>query len=217
MIKVNNFTYIHPLKCGGTFVNEILDNTDEPEYLGYHLPRSKVTGEHTFVASVRNPFDWYVSFYHHSVEKRGYIFECNDDFKTTLISLLSLRDSNLYEGMLNHDWVGDCASYITKSDIADYPSDVGFYTWNWNRMVADTNGNTEDVHVIKTETLRDDLVNTFSKFGKITDNIKSLIMSTPDANVQKDRKPYQEYYDDELIALVYKADKVMFDRFGYAF
>ena len=39
----------------------------------------------------------------------------------------------------------------------------------------------------------------------------------PNAHISESRKPYKEYYDQELIDMVYKMDKPMFDRFGYEF
>jgi len=217
MIKSKNFTYIHPLKCGGTFVNEILLDVVDSKSLGYHLPRNRAGYEHTFVTSVRNPFDWYVSFYHHSLRYRSYFIKSSGDFKSTLIDLLDLKTSSKYAELLSHDWVADTDPMFTTKDFDDYPDDMGFYSWYWNRMSANKDGNTDDVHVMRVENLREDLVETIGKFGGISQYQKDVISNSPKARVEEKRTDYHDYYDEELVALVYKKDKAIFDRFGYEF
>ena len=153
MIKAPNFTYIHPVKCGGTFINKVLVETTNSKEISYHLPRSRAIHNDNFITSVRNPFDWYVSFYHHSLKYKGYIFDRKDNFKGTVISLLNLRNSPLYKTMLNHDWVADTTPNIREDDFINYPNDIGFCSWNWNRMVGDKDGNSEDVHVMRLENI----------------------------------------------------------------
>ena len=82
-------------------------------------------------------------------------------------------------------------------------------------MVKDKDGNVGDVHVLKTENLRDDLIIFLGKFDNISDYTRSTILGMPRANVEESRKSYHDYYDQELIDMVYKMDKPMFDMFGY--
>lgn len=221
MVKSGSFTYIHPMKCGGTFINEILLNTTNAKKVGDHCPRHMATPDQNFITSVRNPFDWYVSYYHHSINNPNdlIIVTPSDNFKDVLTQLLKLRESDMYFGLSTRYFgedVGGAANFTSK-DFIDYPENIGFYSWYWNRMVADKGGNVDDVHVIKTENLREDLIATISKFDVISDYTRSSILENPRANSRGEKESYRDYYDQELIDMVYKMDKPMFDRFGYQF
>ena len=217
MIKAKNFTYIHPLKCGGSFVYETLSQIINCKEVAYHLPRNKVNYATNFITSVRNPFDWYVSFYYHSLKHRMYLIKPSGDFKSTLIDLLDIKPSSKYSELLSHNWVADTKSRFTRGDFENYPDDMGFYSWYWNRMSANKDGNTDDVHVMRVENLREDLITTIGKFGGVSQYQKDVILNTPKTNIEDKRRGYQDYYDDEMIAMVYKRDKAIFDKFGYEF
>ena len=217
MIKAKNFTYVHPLKCGGTFVNKTLLDIINCKEVAYHLPRNRVSYETNFVTSVRNPFDWYVSFYYHSLRYRSYFIKSSGDFKSTLMDLLNLKQSSKYSELLSHDWLADYGPMFTTKDFEGYPDDMGFYSWYWNRMNANKDGNTDDVHVMRVENLREDLIATIDKFDGVSQYQKDVILNTPNARVEDKRTDYHDYYDDEMIAMVYKQDKAIFDKFGYEF
>ena len=217
MVKAKNFTYIHPMKCGGTFINKILLDTINAKKVDDHRPRYMETSNQVFVSSVRNPFDWYVSFYHHSLKYSNDLIRCVGDFKSTLTQLLNLRKSDMYLELSTRHFgkETDSSPNFSSKDFAEYPNNIGFYSWYWNRMVKDKDGNVGDVHVLKTENLRDDLIIFLGKFDNISDYTRSTILGMPRANVEESRKSYHDYYDQELIDMVYKMDKPMFDMFGY--
>ena len=217
MLRSKNFTYIHPLKCGGTFTKEVLTSVIDCKQVAYHLPRYRAKYEHSFVTSVRNPFDWYVSFYYHSLKYRHDFIKPSGDFKSTLVDLLNLKSSSQYSELLSHDWVADTDPKFITKDFETYPDDMGFYSWYWNRMSANKDGNTDDVYVMRIENLREDLIKMLDKFGDVSQYQKDVILKTPKARVEDKRTDYHDYYDDEMIAMVYKQDKTIFDKFGYEF
>ena len=218
MIYTPNFTYIHPMKCSGTFITNILLETTDAKKFSYHCPRSKMNFKHQFVTSVRNPFDWYVSLYYHCIKISSCIIKDKGNFKDTIMPLLELKSSELYSALLNTDWRSDPNRvHYKSSDFEDYPDDIGFYSWEWRRMVADKHGEVSDVHIVKTETVREDLINTFKQFGGISKKQELIIRNSPKANVESNRGDYHTYYDDETIEMVYDKDSYMFDRFGYSF
>lgn len=217
MLKTKNFTYIHPMKCGGTFVNDIILDSMESKVVEFHLPRRALNHQHNFITSVRNPFDWYVSVYYYLRKRLPKLFKHSDSFKETIIPLLDLNRSNLHRGFIDTDWDADVIMNFKTKDFEDYQDDIGFYSWYWHRMVNDKDGNSDDVHVMKVENLREDLINTLSKFCTVSNYTRHLILTSPNSNVEESRKHYRDYYDQELIDMVYKMDKTMFDRFGYEF
>jgi hypothetical protein len=70
---------------------------------------------------------------------------------------------------------------------------------------------------MRVENLREDLIATIDKFDGVSQYQKDVILNTPNARVEDKRTDYHDYYDDEMIAMVYKQDKAIFDKFGYEF
>ena len=216
------FIFIRTPKSGSTFVTEILQkhfNMDAEEIPRDKLvltPRSHKKQNYNFVGSVRNPFAWYVSFYEHHQRDSRPIMQGLGSFKDTLTVLLNLRNTSKYYEMLKSPWA--CANPIFNTQhFIDYPEDKGFYSWMLSRMNSDKQGNSDDVFFLKVESLNEDLVSAFKKFGKISQNEIDIILRAPKANTAWNHKDYREYYDDEMIAMVYKQDKAIFDKFGYEF
>jgi len=67
MWVTDQFVYVHMHKCGGTFINDFLRKFfPESRSLGYHYPATMIPEDAAGLprlASVRNPWDWYVSYH----------------------------------------------------------------------------------------------------------------------------------------------------------
>jgi hypothetical protein len=68
MIVTDHFAFVHLHKAGGSFVTEfLLRCVPSARRIGYHYPRAILPAEYAdrpILGSVRNPWDFYVSYYH---------------------------------------------------------------------------------------------------------------------------------------------------------
>jgi hypothetical protein len=233
MIKTKDLTFIHTAKCGGSFVSDILLREFEGMAVGptFHTPRSKIKfNTPVFIGTVRNPFEWYVSMYHFYTEKENPIISGLGDFKSTVTTLLNLRGTPKHKELQSCDLKDNAIGFYfdkakdgivprggyTNQDFIDYPSDDGFFSWLWKRMNSDENGVTDDVHIMRVENLNNDLVDTLDKFSEISKEQKNRILGYSKMNTTV-RRDYREYYDSELIDLVYKNEGFILSKFGYEF
>ena len=105
MICNDKFSFIHLHKTAGQSINEILLSCiPSAKFIGYHYPCSKIPHGHRhqpLVGVIRNPWDWYVSWYAFNsiggiknplfnIVSRGRQL----DFKHTLINLLRYPDAS---------------------------------------------------------------------------------------------------------------------------
>ena len=234
MILTKDLLYIHTHKTGGCFVKEILESQFKGKNLGYNfnVPRSYYEGDcKVHVGSVRNPFDWYVSMYHYYKPRNSPLIDPQSDFQTNLKTLLNLYGTKKHKELQTTDIEDKPIGYyyspkrlltdhpnggFYKKDFINYPNNVGFYTWLWKRMNTDKNGNLDNLEIIRTENLNKELVNVLEKHSSITDTQKKEILNLEKTNTSK-RGDYRQYYTPELVDLVYKQDRYIFDRFNYEF
>lgn len=233
MVVTEDFTFIHTHKCGGSFVTKILQDEFQGRQVGntFHTPRKQcIYDTEIHLGTVRNPFDWYVSMYHFYTKKDNPIIKGLGDFKNTIRTLLNLYGTEKHKELQHCDLRDNAVGFyfsskgqghtprggFTNKDFIDYPDNEGFYTWLWKRMNADVNGNTHNIHLMKVENLNQDLVDALDKYSSITTEQKDIILQAPKNNTT-DRGDYKEYYDQELIDLIYKQDSFFFKRFGYEF
>jgi hypothetical protein len=233
MVVTRDFTFIHTHKCGGSFVTDVLKEEFGGKQVGkvFHTPRREcLVDPHIFLGTVRNPFDWYVSMFHFYTIKENPIIEGLGDFKSTISTLLNLKGTPKHQELKTRDLCDNAPGFyfskrgagqtprggFTNQDFIDYPSNIGFYSWLWQRMNADKNDNTHNIHIMRVENLNQDLVEAIDTYSSITSEQKEIILQAPKNNIT-DRGDYKEYFDKELIDLVYKQDSLFFERFGYEF
>jgi hypothetical protein len=78
-------------------------------------------------------------------------------------------------------------------------------------------GNARDIHFLRMESLREDLLAYLSIQGiKVTSEMESFVRRSDRVNTSRHR-PYASYYDQELAALVRKRDSGTAQLFGYYF
>ena len=69
MIATDKFVFVHLPRSGGTFISEVIRKFFPSAHeIGYHLPRSLLPKEYSHLpvlGAVRNPWEFYVSWYHH--------------------------------------------------------------------------------------------------------------------------------------------------------
>lgn len=142
---------------------------------------------------VRNPWDWYVSWYFFSKKhgKNAFFNEVSDfgqrDFKHTLLHAFNL-------------------DFLRNSGVGGYTLFV---------MHA-LDGDLDEHRIGRFENLRADLMRILQEIADVPEVMHDAIMNDPKVNAVE-RSPYQEYYDDELRTLVQDRDRPLIERFGYTF
>src|ERR1700761_6631916 len=73
MVITDRFVFLHLHKSGGTFVLECLRRfVRSSRTIGFHLPRGRIpteSGHLPVLGFVRNPWSYYVSWYHFQVQR----------------------------------------------------------------------------------------------------------------------------------------------------
>lgn len=234
MIATRDFIFLHVHKTGGQFVNRLL-----LQYLpgacriGYHLPRSEAPPELRglpALAFVRNPWDWYVSWYAFNamVPLRNPIFRAVSDsgqldFRQAIENLLRLGDTahaamrQRIAAELPETRENNFGSGITRSVMETYAApETGYLTWLVAYMCA-IDGSLAGMHVGRMESLRYDLPRLLTECATpLSAELQAAIAATPAVNASP-RRDYRGYYDPGLRALVEERDRGLIEAYGYSF
>lgn len=210
MVITDNFVFIHMPKTAGQFVRDtLLEIVPGAQKQADHQLRSNLSSEHAELpvfGFVRNPWDWYVSWYHYFQEFhkhpifRHYSDNGSKDFKTTVTRLLYFEER-------------------TENPVDQLSSkfDFGFYTWRLRHLFSRQDGDFNDVTFGRFENLVDDLFDQLDKHGvQLDKRIKKDVKKKPKFNTSK-HDDYRTYYDSELVDLVAKRETLFIEKFGYAF
>jgi len=210
MVLSKYFVFIHFPKTGGSFVRKIFDFTAPKSWElsspAKHLHISHCPDTHKslpVIGFVRNPYDWYVSWYVFSkhVYPTDFFNSISDggklDFKSTMLSAMELDYNKIFE--------------IDFNELYSRP--VGAYTAYIHSMFGK---DLDKVRLGKFENLREDFINILSEIVEPPLFMRLTTKLYPRVNVGK-RSHYQDYYDPELREIIAEKEKVILDRFDYRF
>lgn len=230
MIATDKFVFVHLPRSGGTFASEVIRKFFPSAHeIGYHLPRSLLPKEYSHLpvlGAVRNPWEFYVSWYHHVWPR---------DAATILVSWMSENGKLGFKGFTRNalnlganderldvliemlpeqvDYRSRNIPNITKEAMRRVcGTGVGYYTFRFNHLF----GNADDVFVCRQETLRKDLVEFFEGIGAATDELRDYVLRLDKKNIAE-HLHYSTYYTPELAELVSIRDRQLIERFGYIF
>jgi hypothetical protein len=230
MIVTDKFVFVHLPRSGGTFVSEVITKFFPSAHeIGYHLPRTLLPREYSnlpVLGAVRNPWDFYVSWYHHVWPR---------DAATVLVSWVSENGKVGFEGATRNalnlgfnnerldaliEMLPEQVDYgkrnipnITKAAMRSVRgTGVGYYTFRFNHLF----GNVDGVFVCRLETLRRDLIAFFEGIGAATDELRNYVLRSDRKNTAEHHH-YSTYYTPELAELVSIRDRQLIERFGYIF
>ena len=235
MIATSQFVFVHMHKTGGQTLNDVIARCmPDHKYIGYHYPCDRIPEEYTglpLVGMVRNPWDWYVSWYAFNTRPSSdnpLFFILSDggqaDFKTTVTNLINLGSdvvtSRQYRqaliAVLPETLEGNTGVGLTKDCIRNFTDNAtGYYSWLFKRMHGDVKG--ENIRIGRMENLQGDFLSIMESLS---------IQQLPAMQSEFDLKPrknsskhshYSCYYDDELRELVARKEKVLVDAFSYRF
>jgi hypothetical protein len=230
MIVTDKFVFVHLPRSGGTFISEVIRKFFPSAHeIGYHLPRTLLPREYSHLpvlGAVRNPWEFYVSFYHHlwprdaaspliswmtENGKLGFIgatrnalnLGVNDGRLDVLIERLPEQVDYRTRNIPN----------ITKEAMCRVRgTGVGYYTFRFNQLF----GNADGVFFCRLETLREDLVGFLERIGAATHELRDYVLRSDKKNTAEHHH-YSTYYTPELAELVLVRDRPLIERFGYVF
>lgn len=204
MIIHPNFVFVHLQKCAGTFVETfLLENIKGcesawPKHRGILSVDLNCKDKIKF-GMIRNPFDWYVSWWAKESQSDVTLFPeilteaARENFN------VFLQNIDKADFGLQHDIDG---RFLKKYSI-------GALTYRF--INAYTNGSNLIVdYVLKLEEMYDKL----PKILNFTEELKEVFKSMSKIHTSK-HSHYSEYYNQESIDIVYNKDKLIIEKFGY--
>jgi hypothetical protein len=234
MLVTEKFVFIHLPRTGGTFIGEIIRKFfPSAREIGYHLPREFLPREYSHLpvlGTVRNPWEFYVSWYHHHQHNVRYsrakqiLFGCLSedrklDFLLTLQNALSLGTNDDRLDVLLRALPKDVNYHernvpnVTKEIMSKIRgSGLGLYTFRFNQMF----GQADDIFFCRVESLRKDLMCFFDKIGVANDTLRSHVLESDKKNISE-HLHYSYYYTPEYAEMVAIRDQPFIDRFGFTF
>jgi hypothetical protein len=234
MIVTDKFVFLHLPRAGGTFVYEVIKRFFPSAIeIGYHLPREMLPKEYShlpILGTVRNPWEFYVSWYHYQYFSRTYSSSKNALFSSvsenrTLDLAQTIRnalDLGVTDDKLNlliqslptsFDYTQRKIPNLTKELMARIRnSGLGLYTFRFNQ----TFGSADDVFFCRVESLRNDLLTFFESIGVASDAIRQHVLDLDKKNSSVHRH-YSAYYTPQLVDLVSLRDFRLIERFGFTF
>lgn len=235
MIVTDKFVFVHMHKTGGQALNDVIRRCIPGHRdIGYHYPLGEVPAESAhlpIVGIIRNPWDWYVSWYafNRRPQINNPLFNVVSDsgllnFKSTVKNLVNLgADSAMgkrYRGdlvrLLPERLDGNKGAGLTRDSIEGFVSDdTGYYSWLAERMLGDIAG--ENTFIGHFENLQEDFLATMRTLAvPETEYLAAELDQQSRKNVSH-HSHYSHYYDDELRDLVGQKERALIDRFEYEF
>jgi len=235
MIITDHFAFIHMHKTGGQTLNHIIAKCfPESKHIGYHYPYSMLPPQYKelpLVGMVRNPWDWYVSWYafNRKTTPQNYLFLVLSDggqldFKSTVTNLVNLGDNNrqseLYRKALISAFPetieGNRGIGLTKSCIRNFSDNrTGYVTWLFNRMLGDIKNSR--AFIGRFENLEDNFLGIMKKIGvKNTTDIAKKFTEIKKKN-SSNHSHYSQYYDEELRDLIARKEDQLISKYGFQF
>jgi len=234
MLVTDKFVFLHLPRAGGTFVYDVVRKFfPSAREIGYHFPRELLPGEYSHLpvlGIVRNPWEFYASWYHHQDSNVRYspltnvLFGCLSenrklDFVQTIRNALDLGVSDDKLDFLiqalpeNFDYQKRHIPNLTKDLMRKIRgTGLGLYTFRFNQLF----GQADDVFFCRVETLRSDLMAFFERIGVASDDLRRHVLGLDKENISE-RLHYSSYYTPELAELVFIRDRQLVERFGFAF
>lgn len=228
MLVTQSFVFLHIPKTGGSFVQTVIGEhlpvVHRTEYT--HEPYSNLPerwrGLPAFCV-VRNPWDWYVSWFHGAIKssgKRGAKLRSpvapgretvRSDKRAVWNDAMGAGEARFEEAVARActgEFDHSLAPMIREEGIDLYSAHV--------RTIAGAGLDRPDFEVLRFERLRADLSRFLRTHMDPPKSLRAAIRAAPPVKVS-DHQPYPAYYSDELRALVGERARWLCERFGYEF
>lgn len=235
MISNEQFTFIHVHKTGGRSLNSVITQcVPGSEMVGYHYPYALLPAHRRhlpIVGVVRNPWDWYVSWYafNRKMGMRNPLFIVvsdggRADFKTTISNLANLGDNSAQSrayrlalaAVLPEAFGSDRGAGLTRACIEGFiEPGRGYYSWLFNRMLA--GAEPARLHVARFENLQPDFIDIIQRLGVAESAAIETALQAAEKKNASSHSHYSCYFDDELRELIAERDRGLIEAYGYSF
>ncbi len=235
MIITESFVFMHMHKTGGQTLNEIILRSDPAaQQAGYHYPISKIprrSASLPIIGFVRNPWDWYVSWYAFNVKPgtQNPLFDVVSEdgrasFAKTAKNLATLgSDSETGVRMRNRlidelpDTLEDNLGVgLTRDSVAALANcQYGYYSWLFDRMIG--SAPLRQRHVGRFENLAGDFLEIIKSLQVKRIGLFQDELTKQERRNTSGRSHYSHYYDDELLTLIGEQEKRLINEFEYRF
>lgn len=235
MIITERFVFIHMHKTGGQTLNGIIERcVPRSRVIGYHFPRREIPAEHAalpVVGLVRNPWDWYVSWYafNQRPHVRNPLFMVMSEggrlgFTATVTNLVNLGSSSpasarhrqqlidlLPDNLEDNRGIG-----LTRDDVRSFADDsLGYYSWLFARMLGAHDA--ENTHVGKFENLRQDFLEIMASLDVAETDAMASALDARERRNHSQHSHYSHYYDRPLRDLVAAREARLIEHHRYRF
>jgi hypothetical protein len=220
MLVASQLVFVHIPRTGGGFIKGVLRDHLKVDPAAPRLPTHASYDElpvefrdRPGFCVVRNPWDWYVSWYHHSI-KRGPRFAGLDpaDPKRTNWQTLFASGRSTFKGTVTRMCEGQLEHPYARSARR---RDVDLYS-EYVRVLAGVALKRGELEVGRFEELIPFLIEFLDRRDLLTDPLRAAVEHSPPTNAAE-HGPYPGYYDQELRELVAHKARWLTERFGYAF
>lgn len=224
MHKHKKFVYIHFPKTGGNTLKTYFNRCFDVNVGGFHEYYDKDPHlDKKIVTSIRNPYDWYVSYW--NITKDGYGSVSNKLKKINQFGIVD--DFDKFIRFFCGDRFRNYDSWPPMGEMSNGRKfSLGFYSTGFYNMFSGIEnwsvefGSEEDVYsshyideFIFTNNLKSDLQNFLSGL-----DLECGIVEEETIHKNKNRdNNYQKYYNNETKSLVEKSDGYLINKFGFKF
>ena len=216
MLITKHFAFLHMPKTGGTFLastceaelpNDWLVSTGLHRHAPYEEIPEAYRGLPIFYL-VRNPWDWYVSWFDHVHRgRRDFDYKEHKPFWQTAFA----EGRNDFRQTI----VNACTGHVAH-ELTPIPTGVDYYSARF-RWIGGAGLESGQVEVGRFENLREDFLAFLERHRvPVSASFPEAVQRFEPVNVGE-RGPYRDYYDDETQALVGEKTRAIVERYGYEF
>lgn len=228
MLTTRYFVFLHVQKTGGKFIKRVCEEQLPAEWFIPNSARPHGTirqippeceGLPVF-AAMRNPWDWYVSWYHFTCQRERWAADYEDPsdwrwafdsgratFKQAVSALcgVPIPPGERSEPALEPPWVAKAREH-----------DWDLYS-HWSHILLQEGPDSGRVEVGRYEQLADDFLSFLARHEiPVGEAFERALRSAPPVNASE-RGPYRDYYDAELQELVHNKCRRIIETYGYEF
>jgi hypothetical protein len=202
-----HFVFVHLPKTGGTFIERICREhlKIEHETPNIHEPVGAIPPEYSELpvfTLIRNPWDWYVSWWHHARQ-----FEPFWGWE-------EVRDLPFPDAVRLACGIGLTSSAHWATTMRKF--DCDYYSMLWQRTFRAQQRRGLEVEVGRQENLRGDFLSFLDRHRVPGDALRRAVLHAEPVNPSQ-HDGYRDYYDDALRNLVSEKARRIVRTYGYEF
>lgn len=208
MLITPHFVFVHLPKTGGTFIRKVIaEHLQVVARFDQHACASEIPPEYgglPIFSVVRNPWDWYVSWYQHSLQYRPFadwdrFFAGNPTFSEAVQRACGIDLDDRFAKRLDTKFAGRMRRY-----------DCDYYSLWWQRGFREEQLRGREVIVGRQENLVQDFIDMLDEVGEPSRTLREAATSDVPLNTTKRQRDYRSLYNDSLRELVaYKARQII--------